>query len=99
MRWDGAFELAALGVLVLAAGVLWRARDAGRAPAVGWLVLAGWGLFNVVDELLFHLALGGHHIRGESRGSPADWLFFGGGLALLAVGVYRARRATAAVDP
>jgi uncharacterized membrane protein len=93
LRWDGVFELVSLALLGGAVASLVAARpDAPARRAAAWLALAGWGLFNVVDEFVFHLVLGAHHIRGDSRGSPADWTFFGAGALLFALGVYGASR-------
>ena len=95
LRWDGALELAALALVVGSAFAL-RRREPADDRALAWLVLAGWGLFNVIDEFLFHLVLGAHHIKGGSRGSPGDWIFFAGGLVLFAGGVVAAGRASRA---
>lgn len=73
---DGFFHLATW-VLVLAASVLtlkaWRA---GRvAPSWSFhfgLVLAGWGVFNLVEGLVDHQLLGVHHVR-DDLGAPLSW--------------------------
>ena len=60
-----------------------------RAPTwrfhVG-LMLAGWGLFNLVEGIVDHQVLGVHHVR-DDLGAPLSWdlgfLAFG---ALLVVG-------------
>jgi uncharacterized membrane protein len=91
LRWDGAFELLSLLVLIAGLAIAWPPREEeGRRFAA--LAVAGWGLFNVVDELVFHLILGAHHIRGGSRSSPHDSGFAVAGLLLLAGGLYAARR-------
>jgi uncharacterized membrane protein len=90
---DGFFHLATWA-LVLAASVTsivaWRA---GRL-APNWsfhfgLVLAGWGVFNVVEGLIDHQLLGVHHVR-DDLGGPLSWdigfLVLG---ALLVVGGWR----------
>jgi uncharacterized membrane protein len=50
------------------------------------LLLAGWGVFNVVEGLVDHLILGIHHVR-DDLGGPLGWdlgfLAFG---ALLVLG-------------
>ncbi|WP_210481277.1 DUF2243 domain-containing protein [Naasia sp. SYSU D00948] len=78
--------------------VQWRQ---GRlAPSWGFhigLLLAGWGLFNVVEGLIDHQLLGVHHVR-DDLGGPLEWdigfLAFG---VLLIVGGWllyrRSRRA------
>ena len=83
---DGIFHTASLAVLVLGLVLLLGRRIEPR-PLVG-LGLAGWGVFNVVDQLIFHLALGAHHIReGVENSALYDWGFFGLGVALAVVGV------------
>jgi uncharacterized membrane protein len=91
-------------VLVLAASIVtliaWRR---GRL-APNWsfhfgLVLAGWGIFNLVEGLINHQILGIHHVR-DDLGAPPAWdigfLVFG---VLLIVGGWllyrRGRRALA----
>ena len=89
---DGLFHLTFLAVLVCAAVVLVR-----RPPGTRTLVafgLAGWGLFHVVDQLVFHLALDAHHIReGVANPDVYDWSFFAVGVALIAAGGAVSRRA------
>lgn len=92
---DGIFHVAFL--LVLLAGVAMLAgRRADPRLTVG-LVLAGWGVFHVIDQLVFHLALGAHHIReGVENPGLYDWGFFAIGLGLIAAGVVVARSAAGA---
>jgi len=88
---DGVFHV---GTWVLAlAGVLLMLRSwqTGRlAPTwrfqVG-LLLAGWGVFNVVEGLVDHLILGVHHVR-DDLGGPLSWDlgFLGFGVALVLAG-------------
>jgi uncharacterized membrane protein len=82
---DGFFHVATWG-LVLAASILtlvsWRQ---GRL-APNWsfhfgLVLAGWGIFNVVEGLIDHQLLQVHHVR-DDLGGPLSW-----DLGFLAFGV------------
>ncbi len=52
---------------------LWRS---GR-PAPPWrstvgLLLAGWGLFNLVEGVIDHMVLGVHHVR-DDLGGPMSW--------------------------
>jgi uncharacterized membrane protein len=96
---DGFFH-AVTWVLVLAASIVtiiaWRR---GRL-APNWsfhfgLVLAGWGIFNVVEGTINHQLLGVHHVR-DDLGGPLAWdigfLIFG---VLLIIGgwlLYRSGR-------
>lgn len=88
---DGLFHvLAWLFILAgsTAAVVAWRQ---GRlAPSWSFhfgLVLAGWGIFDVVEGLIDHQILGVHHVR-DDLGGPLSWdigfLLFG--LVLIVVG-------------
>ncbi len=87
---DGIFHLTFLVVLLVGIALL-VGRRIERRPFIG-LLLVGWGLFHVVDQLLFHLALGAHHIReGVDDYQLYDWGFFAIGLALVAVGAATAR--------
>jgi uncharacterized membrane protein len=82
---DGIFHVAFLVVLVLGVLLLVGRRIELR-PLVG-LGLIGWGVFHVVDQLVFHLALGAHDIReGVDNPGVYNWSFFGIGLLMIACG-------------
>lgn len=93
--WDGVFHAAAW--VVVLAGLLWLSHRGEAARALGLrrtsgLLVAGWGLFTLVDQLVFHLLLGSHTVRTEG-----DRLLYEGGytllgLGLVAVGTLLARR-------
>ena len=96
---DGVFHTAFLVVLLAGLALLMRRRIEPRA-LVG-LVLVGWGVFHVLDQIVFHLALRAHHIR-EDVAHPAvyDWSFFAVGVVLVGAGLVVARkRAGAAEEP
>ena len=88
---DGFFHLATW-FLVVAATLLtvraWQRRE--LAPPwrahVGML-LAGWGVFNVVEGVIDHQLLGIHHVR-DDLGAPLGWDlgFLAFGALLVAVG-------------
>ena len=87
--WDGVFHLSAWLVTLAGAVLLWRSRSEPAAlppRAFAGLMLAGWGAFNVVDQLVFHLALGAHHIRQVDDYAIYDWSFFAIGVALALAG-------------
>jgi len=90
---DGIFHTAMLVVLLVGV-VLIVGERAPLRTALG-LTLVGWGLFHVVDQLVFHLALGAHDIReGVANPEVYNWSFFAVGLALLVAGVSLARSST-----
>ncbi len=91
--WDGIFHLSAWFVTLAGAVLLWRARSAERpfSHLIGPM-LVGWGAFNVIDQLVFHLAIGAHHIRDVENYAVYDWSFFAFGVLLIAGGWLLARR-------
>lgn len=82
---DGIFHVASLVVLIVGIGLV-----VGRRVEWGLLiglVLVGWGLFHVLDQLVFHLGLGAHHIRMDVDNPEIyDWTFTGIGIVLVLVG-------------
>ncbi|MGE2736240.1 DUF2243 domain-containing protein [Mycolicibacterium vaccae] len=99
---DGIFH-AGTWLLVMAGSILtvvsWRRGD--LAPSWSFhfgLLLAGWGVFNVVEGVINHMLLGVHHVR-DDLGGPLSWdigfLVFG--VAQIAVGWLLYRRGVTAV--
>ena len=82
---DGFFHLATWAFVVAASVTTLVAFRRGRlAPSWSFhlgLVLAGWGVFDVVEGLVDHQLLGVHHVR-DDLGGPLSW-----DLAFLALGV------------
>jgi uncharacterized membrane protein len=75
---DGLFH-AAMWVVALAGTLLTVAAWQRGRPAPTWpqqigLLLAGWGIFNVVEGVVDHLVLGVHHVR-DDLGGPLSWDF------------------------
>ncbi|WP_426242038.1 DUF2243 domain-containing protein [Nocardioides sp. LHG3406-4] len=73
---DGFFHIAAW-LLVLAGSVVTIAHWQQGRLAPSWsyhfgLVIAGWGVFNVVEGLVDHHLLGVHHVR-DDLGAPLSW--------------------------
>jgi uncharacterized membrane protein len=91
---DGFFHLATWILVAVAAAMTVRLWQRGEL-APPWrmhigMLLAGWGVFNLVEGLIDHQILGIHHVR-DDLGAPLGWdlgfLAFGavlvvGGLAL-----------------
>jgi uncharacterized membrane protein len=93
---DGFFHMATW--LLVVAGVLLTVRAWQRGElAPPWrahigLMLAGWGVFNVVEGAIDHQLLGIHHVR-DDLGGPIGWdlAFLALGVVLIAGGLALAR--------
>lgn len=94
--WDGLFHAGTWVVSLVGVFMLWRALAVGHRTT--WvsllgLLLAGWGMFNIVEGLANHQLLSIHHVR-DDLGGPLSWdfgfLVFG---AVLTVGGFALRRA------
>jgi uncharacterized membrane protein len=79
--WDGLFHSLAYVLLVIAVYLLMQAARAGRpvwpGRALPGCALMGWGLFNLAEGVLDHLALGVHHVN-ELVDVRQRWLWDGG---------------------
>ncbi len=94
MFWDGVFHASAWVVLTLGLALLWRERARGLPPTAGFVgsLLIGFGAFQILDQLVFHLALGAHHIREVDNYQVYDWTVFAIGVVIAAGGWLVARR-------
>ena len=93
--WDGVFHLAAEVVVAGSVVWLWASRRHLRDAGVRWLVgamLVGWGVFNLVDEVVFHLVLGAHHIRMVDNYLVYDLIYTVVGVGLVVGGLALQRR-------
>jgi len=76
MFWDGVFHMLMLVAVGIGIVLLWRvgrrreADKSGRLLAGG--MLAGWGIFNIVEGLINHQLVGLHNVR-EVAASPQAW--------------------------
>lgn len=96
---DGLFHAATWLIAVLGLIQLWRARDdlaelRRPTPFIG-AILAGAGLFNLLEGAINHHLLGLHHVNETVP--PSQWwiwdlAFLASGAALLALGWRMARR-------
>jgi uncharacterized membrane protein len=73
---DGFFHVATWCLVAGGSWLMLRAWQEGRI-APPWrahlgLLLAGWGIFNLVEGLVDHQLLGIHHVR-DDRGGPLGW--------------------------
>jgi uncharacterized membrane protein len=99
---DGLFHVASWLAVVAASVLTLKAWREGRlAPSWAFhfgLVLAGWGLFNVVEGLVDHQLLGIHHVR-DDLGAPLSWDlgFLAFGVLLVAGGWLLHRRGEASM--
>ncbi len=97
---DGLFHVVAW-LAVLTGLILLVRRLRGRAvwsrTSLAGLVVAGWGLFNLVEGVLNHHILGVHHVREGSHALAYDIAFLILGALLLAGGWAVHRRADRAV--
>jgi uncharacterized membrane protein len=94
---DGFFHLATWFLVAAASITSIAAWRQGRlAPSWSFhlgLVLAGWGIFNLVEGLIDHQLLGVHHVR-DDLGAPLSWDigFLMSGVLLIGVGRLLYRR-------
>lgn len=106
---DGFFHVVTWVLVVAAVVTAYTAWQQGRlAPNSSFhlgLVLAGWGIFDLVEGVIDHHVLGIHHVR-DDLGAPLSWdlgfLVFGvlliaGGWALHRRGVHVLERRAAGV--
>ncbi len=96
MVWDGLFHAVTWTTCAIGVALLFRA---GRRPEVPWSgtiligsLISGWGLFNFVEGLIDHQALGIHHVHPGEGQLAWDLAFvFGAGAGFIALGYAIAR--------
>lgn len=69
-HWDGAFNAGGVVVTIAGLALVWSARaKAGlhAGDALSGLLVAGWGLFNILDAVVNHYLLGLHHVRENTE--------------------------------
>jgi uncharacterized membrane protein len=98
--WDGFFHVSTWVAVALGLFFLWKAGRRGDVPWSGrallGLLLAGWGIFNLVEGLIDHHILTIHHVRDDvSSKLPWDLGFLAFGALLVALGWWLYRSAEA----
>jgi uncharacterized membrane protein len=93
---DGLFHAAAWAFAIAGVWKLNRADYRGTPRELTGLVLAGWGIFNLVEGLVDHQILGLHHVRAGEGQWAYDVGFLVLGALLVAGGLMLARGARAA---
>ena len=90
MVWDGIFHAFMWTMTALGIWLLFRA---GRRAEVPWsgrvlsgALIAGWGLFNLVEGLIDHHILRVHHVVERLGQSVWDWVYLASGVLFLVVG-------------
>jgi uncharacterized membrane protein len=91
MTWDGYFHAM---VWVMTAAGLYLLFRAGQRRDVPWSgkilfgsLIAGWGLFNLVEGIIDHHILGIHHVMEYSDNKlPYDLAFLASGVIFLLIG-------------
>jgi len=73
--WDGLFHSSTWLAALVGVAMLWlAARNGARwsAAVLAGAMLAGWGLFNLIEGIVDHHILGLHHVR-DDLGGPLSW--------------------------
>lgn len=97
MFWDGVFHAFCLVVTLIGLGMLWKVGKRQDASRSGNLLaggmLAGWGIFNIVEGVIDHQILKLHNVR-EITDNVAAWNFgfLGFSVVLLGAGWALVRR-------
>jgi uncharacterized membrane protein len=90
MVWDGLFHAFTWLTTAVGLAILWRAGARRDVPWSGLVFLgsliAGWGVFNLVEGIIDHHILGVHHVVEALGLSIYDYLFLASGVLFLAIG-------------
>ncbi len=97
MFWDGLFHAFTWVMTVAGVAMLWRAARQPEGSLSGGVLsgalVAGWGLFNLVEGILNHYLLGTHHVVQQVGLSAYDHLFVASGIVLMGIGALWIRAA------
>jgi uncharacterized membrane protein len=102
MLWDGAFHVTTYILVLVGLVLLWRALRRHAPDRPPWRVLwggllAGWGIFNVVEGIVDHHVLAIHHVYNTGDSTTTlllDLGFLALGLIFLIAGWMLLRTAT-----
>jgi uncharacterized membrane protein len=90
MLWDGLFDAFTWIITAVGLAVLW---NAGKQREASWSgatlmggMIAGWGLFNVVEGLINHFILHLHHVLERAGLSAYDFAFIAVGILFILIG-------------
>lgn len=92
MVGDGVFHLLCLVLVLIGVALLNRRAPLPERVLLGG-ILAGWGVFNLVEGVVDHQILGIHHVRPGPDQLAYDLAFLASGAVLLVIGLLFARRA------
>lgn len=92
MIGDGLFHLLCLVIVLVGVALLNRRAPLPERVLLGG-ILAGWGVFNLVEGVIDHQILGIHHVRPGPGQLAYDLAFLASGAVLLVIGTLFARRA------
>lgn len=102
MTADGIFHAVVWLATLIGIMMLFNAARRGgvffSGPVFYGSMLAGWGIFNVVEGIIDHHILEVHHVIQRLGRSHWDWMFLGGSLLLIIAGWAIARDWTKAGD-
>ncbi|MEV0196302.1 DUF2243 domain-containing protein [Nonomuraea sp. NPDC050691] len=87
MLGDGLFHLLCLILVCAGLALLVRAAPVPSRALTGWII-AGWGVFNLVEGVIDHLVMGVHHVRHGADQLLWDLGFLVLGAALVAIGMF-----------
>jgi uncharacterized membrane protein len=93
MIGDGLFHLLCLVLVLVGIAMLNRRPPLPNAVLAGG-ILAGWGVFNLVEGVIDHQILGLHHVRHGPDQLVYDIAFLVIGAVLVGVGVLTTRTAS-----
>lgn len=104
MFWDGVFHAGVWLMTVAGLTLLWRCGNRADVPWSGATftgsLVAGWGLFNLIEGVIDHQILGIHHVYEYADNKlPYDLAFSASGIVFLVGGGLLIRRGKRDTQP